>query len=77
MLVTERKNEFTRCLVENLLIYSLGRGLDYPDKLFVKQIVKRAEESGYKFQDIVQAVAESVPFQRMRVSPPVKVSGAE
>lgn len=68
VLVANKKNDFTRCLVENLLIYSLGRGLDYPDKYFVKQLTKQAEERGYKFQDIVVAVVESVPFQKMRAS---------
>lgn len=77
VLVSERKNEFTRCLVENLLIFSLGRGLDYPDKLFVKQITKSAADSGYKFQDIVQAMVQSVPFQRMRDPSSAKTAGAE
>jgi hypothetical protein len=66
VLLEARKNDFTRCLVENLLIYSLGRGLEYPDKHFVKLLTKQAADNGYKFQDIVIAVAESVPFQKMR-----------
>lgn len=68
VLVSDRKNEFTRCLVENLLIYSMGRGLEYSDKLFVKQMVKSAEQNGYKFQDIIFSVIESAPFQKMRVN---------
>ncbi len=32
----------------------------------MKQLTKQAEERGYKFQDIVVAVVESVPFQKMR-----------
>lgn len=68
VLVMERKDEFTRCLVENLLTYALGRGLDYPDKLFVRQIAGRAANNGYKFQGIVNDIIESVPFQRMRAS---------
>jgi hypothetical protein len=67
VLVEARKNEFTKCLTENMLTYALGRGLDYPDKPFVKEIVKQAAGSGYKFQDIVLGVIQSPPFQRMRV----------
>lgn len=74
LLVGNKKHDFIRCLVENLLIYSLGRGLDYPDKLYVKQISKIAEESEYRFQDIVVAVAESIPFQKMRASEVKKVA---
>ncbi len=66
LLVDVKKDDFIRCLVENMLIYSLGRGLDYPDKLFVKEITKQAAADGYKFQDIVLAVINSVPFQKMR-----------
>lgn len=67
LLVELKKDDFTRNLVENLLIYSLGRGLDYPDKLFVKQLKQRAERDGHRFQDLLVGVVESIPFQRMRV----------
>ncbi|RBP40397.1 cytochrome c [Roseimicrobium gellanilyticum] len=67
VLVEARKNEFTKCLTENMLTYALGRGLDYPDKPFVKEMVKNSAASGYKFQDIVLGVIQSPPFQRMRV----------
>jgi hypothetical protein len=66
VLVRERSEEFTKCLVENLLTYALGRGLDYPDKPFVKQIARHVEAGGHKFQDIVIGIVESVPFQRMK-----------
>lgn len=68
VLVEARKNEFTKCLTENMLTYALGRGLDYPDKPFVKEIVKQTAASGYKFQDVVMGVIQSPPFQRMRVA---------
>ena len=74
VLVNERKNDFVRCLSENLLIYSLGRGLSYMDKPAKESVMRRAEASGYKFQDIVLAVCESIPFQRMRAADAKKVS---
>ena len=75
VLVEARKTEFTKCLTENLMTYALGRGLDYPDKPFVKDITKHAGETGYKFQDIIGAVVQSPPFQRMRVEGAKKVAG--
>lgn len=74
VLVNERKGDFVRCLSENLLIYSLGRGLTFMDKPAKESVMRRAEASGYKFQDIVLAVCESVPFQRMRAADARKVS---
>lgn len=74
LLVVERKTEFTRCLTENLLTYALGRGLGFSDRPFVKEIVRRAGEHDHKFQEIVMAVVESVPFQRVRADAAKKVA---
>jgi hypothetical protein len=59
-------DNFTRNLAENLLTYALGRGLSYSDKPAVQEIAVRTKASGYKFQDMILAVCESVPFQKMR-----------
>lgn len=67
IIVRDLKGDFVRCLAENLLTYALGRGLEYNDRPAVHEIVRRTEASGYKFQDMIIAVCESVPFQRMQV----------
>lgn len=74
VLAAERSKDFIRCLSENLLVYSLGRGLNYMDKPAKDSIIRRAEERGYKFQEIILAVCESVPFQRMRAADAKQVS---
>ncbi|MBL9114815.1 MAG: DUF1592 domain-containing protein [Verrucomicrobiaceae bacterium] len=61
------KQDFMRCLVEHLMTYALGRGLEYSDRPFVQEIVAQAEKSGERFQDIIHLVTKSVPFQKMRV----------
>ncbi|TLD69476.1 DUF1592 domain-containing protein [Phragmitibacter flavus] len=68
LLVDLKRDDFTRTLIENLLIYSLGRGLDYPDKLFVRQLKEKAAEGEYRLQDLIVSVVESVPFQKMRAT---------
>ena len=68
LFVKVRAHDFTRSLTENVLVYALGRGLDYNDKPFKDEIIKRAEQNGYKFQEILIAVTESIPFQRIRAS---------
>ena len=77
ILVVERKAEFTRCFTENLLTYALGRGLAFPDRTVVKEIVRRAGGHEHKFQEIVLAVVESVPFQRVRADAAKKVAEAK
>ncbi len=67
IMVRDMKGDFVRCLAENLLTYSLGRGLEYSDRPAVKEIVRRTEAADYRFQDMIIAVCDSVPFQRMRV----------
>ena len=66
ILARDMADNFTRNLAENLLTYALGRGLSYSDKPAVHEIVVRTKASGYKFQDMILAVCESVPFQKMR-----------
>lgn len=67
IMVRDMKTDFVRCLAENLLTFSMGRGLSYADRPAVHEVVKRAEANGYQFHEIILAVTESVPFQRMRL----------
>lgn len=68
ILVRDMGGQFVKNLAENLLIYALGRGLEYSDKPTVDEVVRRARASGNRFQDIILAVCQSVPFQKMRAT---------
>ncbi len=70
ILVRDNADGFTRSLSENLLIYALGRGIHYPDKVAVNEIARRTKEAGYHFQDMILAVCESAPFQKMQIEAP-------
>ncbi|MFM7591378.1 MAG: DUF1592 domain-containing protein [Isosphaeraceae bacterium] len=59
-----RKKEFVRNLVEKMLIYSLGRGLDSNDQCAVEEIAKAVEKDGYKFSRLVMEIVRSEPFQK-------------
>jgi hypothetical protein len=80
----DRKDAFVKCLAENLLTYALGRGLEYTDKLAVREVCRSTAENGHGFQQMILAVCRSVPFQRMRVPdarpaaplPPARDGGA-
>jgi hypothetical protein len=57
-----RRDAFARCLVEKMLIYALGRGLERADDLEVNRIVARLARGGYRFSTLILAIAESKPF---------------
>jgi len=61
-------DEFTSTMAEKLLTYSLGRGVEYYDGPAIRQIVREAKDSNYRFSTLIGAVVKSVPFQ-MRMSP--------
>ncbi len=65
-LVRQKSDHFIKSLTEQLLTYSLGREVTYHDKLTVREIVNRNKSPDQGFQDLILAICESVPFQRMR-----------
>jgi len=66
VLSTRKREEFLRCIAEKLLTYALGRGLDYPDKCAVDQIMKGLAKGQHKFSALVLEITKSVPFQMRR-----------
>jgi hypothetical protein len=68
ILATDRHLDFYRTLTEKLLIYALGRGLEYYDVETVDRIVDRLEKSSGRFSALLLGVVESVPFQKRRES---------
>ena len=64
-----RSGEFVTTMTEKLLTYALGRGVQLADAPVVRQIVRRAESSEYRFSSLIMGVVESEPF-RMRRSLP-------
>ena len=57
---------FVHTLTEKLLIYALGRGLEYYDMPAVRKIVNDAAHNNYKAASIVLGVVNSLPFQMRR-----------
>lgn len=62
----ERRDQFVEALSEKLLTYAVGRGLEYYDLPSVRDIRRETVEGDYRFSAMVQAIAESVPFQMRR-----------
>jgi len=60
--------DFYRCVTEKLLVFAIGRGIEYSDEYTVDRIVRRLEESGGNFRSLVRAIVESAPFQKQRIA---------
>jgi hypothetical protein len=58
--------EFTRCLAEKLLTYSLGRGVEAYDRLSVQDLVRQTAAQDYKLQSLILGIVHSAPFQQRR-----------
>jgi hypothetical protein len=55
--------QFARVTTEKLMIYALGRGTEYFDMPVIRQIVRDAEKSDYRFSSIVLGIVKSDVFQ--------------
>ena len=65
-LLVSRGDEFVRTVTEKLLIYALGRGLEYYDMPSVRQIMRDAAPTDYRWSSIILEITHSMPFQRRR-----------
>jgi hypothetical protein len=63
-----RPDLFARTLTEKLMTFALGRGVEYYDAPAVRQIVRDAGHSNFRFSSIVLGIVKSVPFQMRRAS---------
>jgi len=65
MLLVKQK-PFTRTLVQNLLIYALGRGLEIEDECVIRDALAAAEQNEGRFGELVGSIVQSVPFRYRR-----------
>jgi hypothetical protein len=63
-----RPELFVTALTENLLVFALGRGVEYYDAPAVRKIVGDARKDGYRFSSIILGIVKSVPFQMRRAA---------
>ena len=61
-------DEFEKTVVEKLLTYALGRGVDYYDAPTVRRIVQELEAADYRWSALIEGVVASMPFQMRRAA---------
>jgi hypothetical protein len=62
-LLKNRQDEFRKALVEKLLIYALGRGLEYADDRAVREICDQVELRDDRFSAVILSIVQSDLFQ--------------
>jgi hypothetical protein len=63
-----RSDQFVQAFTQKLMMYALGRELEYHDMPQVRAVVRAAAENGYRFSAIVAGVVNSDAF-RMQAAP--------
>ena len=63
VLTSQASKKFTRCLVENMLTYALGRSLQPSDDFTVEEIRRQLSKDQFRIQNIVLGIVQSRAFQ--------------
>ena len=66
-IIAQRRDDFSRNLVEKLLAYALCRRLEGYDEIVVDKLVQDVANDGYRMQTLITAVVTSYPFTHRRV----------
>jgi len=65
-ILKDKKDLFARNLVEKLMIYALGRGLEHYDRPAIDAVVAALAKNEYKFSVLVTEITKSLPFRYRR-----------
>ena len=65
-LLLRHKADFCRCLTEKMLIFALGRGLEYTDTSLVDEISSQLALNDYRFSTLVKQIVLSEQFRKRR-----------
>ena len=65
--LVERKEQFVKAVTAKLLMYGLGREIDYFDAPAIRGIMRAAAAENYRWSSTILAMVKSTPFQ-MRMS---------
>ncbi len=63
-IIRSRQEKFARTFTERLMVYALGRGLEYYDKCAVDQTVDLMKQRGNRFSALVEGIVMSDPFMK-------------
>jgi hypothetical protein len=64
-----RRDDFVMTVIDKLLTYALGRGLEHYDRPAIRQIMRDARADDYHWSSVILHIATSTPFQMRRSEP--------
>jgi hypothetical protein len=62
----QQKDQFVKAVTGKMLMYALGRELDYHDAPAIRAIVRAASSDDYRWSSTILAILKSTPFQMRR-----------
>lgn len=62
-LVLRDPERFASAVTEKLMMYAIGRNVQYYDVPSIRKIVRQAKQGNYAFATLVEGVVQSAPFQ--------------
>jgi hypothetical protein len=65
-ILKNRSRDVARCMAEKMVIFAIGRGLEFYDRPTINKIVDSTEANGYRFSALIQAIVASEPFRMRR-----------
>jgi mono/diheme cytochrome c family protein len=68
-LLASRRDDFVTTVIDKLLVYAVGRGVEYYDRPIIRRILKDTRDAEYRWSSVILNIVESEPF-RMRRSDP-------
>jgi hypothetical protein len=66
LLITTKRDDFVSTVVEKMLTYALGRGVEASDRPTIRAIMRESARSDYKMENLVTIIVKSTPFQMRR-----------
>ncbi|MBI3858004.1 MAG: DUF1592 domain-containing protein [Planctomycetes bacterium] len=64
--ILAKKDAFARCVIEKMMIYALGRGMEPYDDRPLDKALAGVAKNNYKFSAVVAEIAKSDPFRLRR-----------
>ena len=62
----DRSGQFVETVTEKLLVYALGRGIEFHDRPVVRAIVRAAADDDHRWSSLILGIVESAPFRMRR-----------
>jgi len=68
-LLLSRRDDVVTTVIDKLLMYAVGRGVEYYDRPVIRRILKNTREADYRWSSVILNIVESEPFQMRRSEP--------